>query len=166
MTKAILSFLSLGLIALGTLYLTDTYTRSRVEDNRLYQQNETVRELLKDREITQQPNSTGGTNPCDYWQITKLEVAGYSGIISGLALIEDIGKHERLSLRITAHNETPGIGDFIDHRKKSWIQALDGNSFEEWSDLDSVTGATITSLAILKMANSAFELERDSCGIQ
>ena len=64
MTKAIFSFLALGLIALGLLYLTDTYTRTRIEDNRIYQQNETIRELLKDREITQQPNNTEGTTPC------------------------------------------------------------------------------------------------------
>ena len=163
MIKAIVSFLALGLIALGLLYLINSYTRTRIEENRLFQQNETVTELLNDRKITQQPNKTEGSNRCKRWQIKNLEVAGYSGTIAGLALIEDIGKHEKLSMRITAHTETPGIGDFIDHRKNSWIRTLDGKPFENWSDLDSVTGATITSSAILKMAISAFQLRRDRC---
>ena len=82
------------------------------------------------------------------------------------ALIENIDEQKALSLRVTTHTETPGIGDFIEHRKTKWIKALDGGSFEEWSNLDSVTGATITTSAMLEMATIAFQMEDVFCDIQ
>ena len=100
------------------------------------------------------------------WQINKLEVTGYSGEIKGIALIENIDNQRVLSLRVTAHTETPGIGDFIEHRKTKWISALDGSSFEEWSNLDSVTGATITVSSMLEMAIYAFQAEEVFCDKQ
>jgi len=166
MTRPVLSVLILGLISSMLLSLTNLYTRNRIEENRLYRQNEATRELLKDRGITLLETQDGKALPCRPWQINKLEVTGYSGKIKGLALIEYIDEQKALSLRVTTHTETPGIGDFIEHRKTKWIKALDGGSFEEWSNLDSVTGATITTSAMLEMATIAFQMEDVFCDIQ
>ena len=166
MTRPVLSVLILGLITSMLLSLTNLYTRNRIEENRLYRQNETTRELLKDRGIRLPETQDGPALPCRPWQTNKLEVTGYSGKIKGLALIENIEDQKVLSLRVTAHTETPGIGDFIEHRKTKWIKALDGGSFEEWSNLDSVTGATITTSAMMEMAAIAFQMEDVLCDIQ
>ena len=166
MTRPVLSVLILGLITSMLLSLTNLYTRNRIEENRLYRQNETTRELLKDRGIRLSETQDGEAPPCRPWQTNKLEVTGYSGKIKGLALIENIDEQKALSLRVTAHTETPGIGDFIEHRKTKWISALDGSSFEEWSNLDSVTGATITVTAMLEMAINAFQAEEVFCDKQ
>ena len=41
--------------------------------------------------------------------------------------IDFTDEQKALSLRVTAHTETPGIGDFIEHRKpnglKHWMEA-------------------------------------------
>ena len=166
MTKPLLSVVILGVITSLLLSLTNVYTRNRIEENRLYWQSETTRELLKDRGLSPPKNQDGNNPTCMPWQINKLEVTGYSGEIKGTALIENIDNQRVLSLRVTAHTETPGIGDFIEHRKTKWISALDGSSFEEWSNLDSVTGATITVSAMLDMAINAFQAGEVFCDIQ
>ena len=166
MTKPLLSVVILGVITSLLLSLTNLYTRNRIEENRLYRHSETTRELLKDRGLSPPKNQDGNNPTCMPWQIRKLEVTGYSGEIKGIALIENIDNQRVLSLRVTAHTETPGIGDFIEHRKTKWISVLDGSSFEEWSNLDSVTGATITVSAMLEMAINAFQAEEVFCDIQ
>ena len=166
MIKPLLSVVILGLITSFLLSLTNLYTHNRIAENRLYRQSETTRELLKDRGLHLPSNQDGDTTPCMPWRITKVAVTGYSGEIKGLALIEHIDKQNVLSLRVTTHSETPGIGDFIEHRKSKWIQSLDGSSLEEWSNLDSVTGATITSSAMLEMATNAFQVKDVFCDIQ
>ena len=166
MTKPLLSVVILGVVTSLLLSLTNVYTRNRIEENRIYWQSETTRELLKDRGLSPPKNQDGNNPACMPWQINKLEVTGYSGEIKSIALIENIDNQRVLSLRVTAHTETPGIGDFIEHRRTKWIQALDGSSFKEWSNLDSITGATITSSAMREMAINAFQAEDAFCDLQ
>ena len=78
MTKPLLSVVILGVITSLLLSLTNVYTRNRIEENRLYWQSETTRELLKDRGLSPTKNQDGNTLPCMPWQINKLEVTGYS----------------------------------------------------------------------------------------
>jgi len=83
---------------------------------------------------------------------------GYSGDIGLLVAIAANG--ELLAVRVTRHQETPGIGDKIESTRSNWLQQFAGNStdiasYEQqqeqpWSkQFDQISGATITSSAVI-----------------
>ncbi|GAB1266479.1 electron transport complex subunit RsxG [Aurantivibrio infirmus] len=86
---------------------------------------------------------------------------GYSGDIEMIIGINNAG--EIAGVRVTSHNETPGLGDYIDVRKSNWIQSFDGkdlhSNFSERQEIilnnqgeayDQLTGATITRKAVIR----------------
>ncbi len=98
---------------------------------------------------------------CDNWLFTRYEVAGYAGPISLIALWRSNSKG--LTLRVLTHRETPGIGDFIDHQRNPWITQLDNAKRHTYTDLDNVSGATITSNAIKRAADELFNVTEVRC---
>jgi electron transport complex protein RnfG len=69
-------------------------------------------------------------------------------------------------VRSVAHRETPGLGDAIDTRKSDWVRQFDGKSLaappaDSWlvdkdeGAFDSITGATITSRAVVEAVKNA-----------
>ncbi|HCH51002.1 MAG TPA: electron transport complex subunit RsxG [Proteus sp.] len=83
---------------------------------------------------------------------------GYSGAIELLVGADFQGKV--LGVRVTTHNETPGLGDKIETRISDWINSLSnrfisGESDPRWAvkkdggDFDQFTGATITPRAVV-----------------
>ena len=86
--------------------------------------------------------------------------AGYAGPIEYLALLRDTSAS--ISLRVTRHQETPGIADFIDHSKEDYLPNLDNSPVEDWPSLDNISGATITHKALRSMAAQAQTLRRDA----
>ncbi len=91
--------------------------------------------------------------------MTPVAPDGYSGSIS---LLVGIGYDGTLTgVRVTAHHETPGLGDYIEEERSDWIYGFDGKSLdnpplERWGvkkdggAFDQLTGATITPRAIVK----------------
>lgn len=89
---------------------------------------------------------------------------GYSGDI---ALLIGIGTDGRISgVRVTAHKETPGLGDYIEIAKSRWITQFDGKSLTNPAEsgwkvqrdggrFDARAGATITARAVVKAVNGA-----------
>ena len=84
---------------------------------------------------------------------------GYSGEIKTLVGIDKEDKI--LGVRVIAHKETPGLGDYIEIDKSQWIKNFDLKSLEkvsekQWAvkkdggDFDYVSGATITPRAVIK----------------
>ena len=84
---------------------------------------------------------------------------GYSGEIKTLVGIDKEDKI--LGVRVIAHKETPGLGDYIEIDKSQWIknfdlESLDKISEKQWAvkkdggDFDYVSGATITPRAVIK----------------
>ena len=84
---------------------------------------------------------------------------GYSGEIKTLVGIDQEDKI--LGVRVITHKETPGLGDYIEIEKSQWIKNFDLKSLDkmtekEWAvkkdggDFDYVSGATITSRAVIK----------------
>lgn len=83
---------------------------------------------------------------------------GYSGAIE--LLVGTDFKGNVLGVRVTAHNETPGLGDKIETRISDWITTL-SNRFisskndphwavkKDGGDFDQFTGATITPRAVV-----------------
>ena len=98
---------------------------------------------------------------------------GYSGKISLILAVRTNG--ELAGVRVVAHKETPGLGDYIELPKSPWIKGFDGKSREVYKDadwkvkkdggkFDHMAGATITPRAVIKAVNKAliyFEQNRD-----
>jgi electron transport complex protein RnfG len=91
---------------------------------------------------------------------------GYSGDISLLIGIDANGTVT--GVRVTAHHETPGLGDYIDHAKSAWIDQFAGKSLtapepKHWKVakdggvFDARAGATITPRAVVKAVKSALD---------
>ncbi len=89
---------------------------------------------------------------------------GYSGRIWLILAVKVNG--ELAGVRVVAHKETPGLGDYIELPKSPWIKGFDGKSREVYKDadwkvkkdggqFDYMTGATITPRAVVKAVNKA-----------
>ncbi len=98
---------------------------------------------------------------------------GYSGKIWMILAVRANG--ELAGVRVVAHKETPGLGDYIELPKSPWIKGFDGKSRAVYKDadwkvkkdggqFDYMAGATITPRAVVKAVNKAliyFEQNRD-----
>lgn len=98
---------------------------------------------------------------------------GYSGKIALIMAIHPDGSLG--GVRVVNHNETPGLGDYIDIAKHDWIKTFDGRSRSLFPDgmwkvrkdggvFDYMAGATVTPRAVVKAVNRAlqyFEAHRD-----
>lgn len=91
---------------------------------------------------------------------------GYSGDISLLVGIDASGTVT--GVRVTAHRETPGLGDYIDRAKSPWIEQFVGKSSDapppkgwkvakDGGVFDARAGATITPRAVVKAVRGALE---------
>lgn len=83
---------------------------------------------------------------------------GYSGPIDLLVGVDDA--RQVVGVRVTRHQETPGLGDAIEPRRSGWIDRFTGRSLGDpalgrWrvrrdgGDFDQFTGATITPRAVV-----------------
>lgn len=98
---------------------------------------------------------------------------GYAGKISLILAIRSNG--EIGGVRVVSHNETPGLGDYIDIKKDPWIKGFDGKSQDGYTNadwkvkkdggkFDYMAGATITPRAVVKAVHKAlqyFDQNRD-----
>jgi Na+-translocating ferredoxin:NAD+ oxidoreductase RnfG subunit len=160
---------TLALLVIGglcglALTQTNQLTREPVEANRVRQAQALLSELLGQQAPTDLNWQNGVANPCGPWQFVRGAANGYSGHIHYLALLEK----DSIRLRVTRHQETPGIADFINHQVDPYLPNLDDTSIADWGDLDNITGATITHKALRGMAAQAQTLvnhqqERDNC---
>jgi electron transport complex protein RnfG len=91
---------------------------------------------------------------------------GYSGEIKLLVGIAADGS--LTGVRVLAHKETPGLGDYIDLAHGNWIKNFDGLSIAKRPDdawkvkkdggqFDYMTGATITPRAVVKAVHKALQ---------
>lgn len=91
---------------------------------------------------------------------------GYSGNIYLVIGIEVDGT--LTGVRVTAHRETPGLGDYIDRSKSPWIEQFVGKSLQapeprywrvarDGGRFDTRAGATITPRAVVKAVKDALE---------
>jgi electron transport complex protein RnfG len=105
--------------------------------------------------------------------MTPVAPDGYSGTIKLLVGIADDGT--LTGVRVSAHHETPGLGDAIDEERSDWIYGFDGKSLdnppqEQWrvkrdgGAFDQLTGATITPRAIVKAVKKTLLYYREHRG--
>ena len=178
--KAALSFILLAAVAGALIGITRFSTYQTIEDNEKSARAAIISEMLR-----RQPDPEAHDRLC------ASEVRGYAGTIRFLVLpeaeevlpeaeevlpeaeevlpeAEDVAQSIQqktiAAVRVIAHTETPGIGDFIEIKKDNWI--LGFNALTLYTDfdatvremnrqLDAVTGATITRRAIINGVASA-----------
>ncbi len=96
---------------------------------------------------------------------------GYAGDIKLLIAIKYDGSIS--GVRVLAHKETPGLGDYIDITKGNWIKLFNGESLTKSSEgkmaedrwkvkkdggqFDYMAGATITPRAVVKAVHKALQ---------
>ncbi len=98
-----------------------------------------------------------------------LEAVAPDGYAGEIKLLVGILPDGRLSgVRVTAHSETPGLGDYIDVAKSPWIRQFAGKSLDapkadDWrvkkdgGKFDSMAGATISPRAVVKAVKLALD---------
>ena len=94
--------------------------------------------------------------------ISSVAPNGYTGPIEFIAGYKMSQSGDNLAgVRVTAHQETPGLGDKIETRKSDWIYTLNNHPVNDiklpkWQvkkdggEFDAFTGATITPRALLQ----------------
>ncbi len=129
-------------------------------------------ELLGTEEPTQAHIARRGGKPVAV-VLEAIAPDGYSGKIALIMAIHPDGTLG--GVRVVAHNETPGLGDYIDIAKDDWITTFDGRSRSLFPDeywkvrkdggvFDYMSGATVTPRAVIKAVNRAlryFDAHRD-----
>lgn len=96
---------------------------------------------------------------------------GYSGNITILTAIRSNG--EIIGTRIIDHKETPGLGDYIDQKKSSWIfnfnsMSLSNSNEQDWrvkkdqGSFDYKAGATITPRAVIKSVKNTLTFYKEN----
>lgn len=89
---------------------------------------------------------------------------GYIAPIDLIVAITPTGKIG--AVHVVAHRETPGLGDAIESGRSEWIEQFVGRSLEStpdarWNikssggDFDGITGATVTSRAVIDAVHNA-----------
>ncbi len=98
-----------------------------------------------------------------------LEAIAHDGYSGKIKLLVAIHKNGNISgVRVIAHTETPGLGDYIDIAKAKWIKLFDQESLKKTSGanwkvtkdggkFDYMAGATITPRAVIKAVHQALQ---------
>jgi electron transport complex protein RnfG len=190
-----INLLVFALIGTSILAFTYTLTHGRIEQSVEAEKfkliSQIVPQTLFDNDIIKdtlsiKPDALLGTeNPTLVYRarlknqpsvlvIESVAPDGYSGKINLLVAIKANG--ELTGVRVVAHKETPGLGDYIEIARSNWIKGFDGKSLVEYNDadwkvkkdggkFDYMAGATITPRAVIKATHKTlqyFEQHRDT----
>jgi electron transport complex protein RnfG len=134
-------------------------------------------DLLKDAALLPPASELGNSEPTPVYRAIKegkpsaavLEVIapdGYSGKIRMIVAIKADG--EVSGVRVVTHKETPGLGDYIEIAKNSWIRIFEGKSLLKYTDQDwkvmkdggkfeHMAGATVTPRAVVKAVHKSMK---------
>ncbi|WP_193091407.1 electron transport complex subunit RsxG [Halomonas colorata] len=178
-----------ALITAGSVAVTRALTAERITQHQQAYQHRQLQAVLPqafaDTSIDQLLESTfdlpdaealGHRKPAIGWQISRdnhraiilpvITRQGYSGEID---LLVGIDEQQRISgVRVTYHQETPGLGDKIERQRSDWITRFNGLSLDElppsaWAvkkdggQFDGFTGATITPRAVVQAVYTALQ---------
>ena len=101
-----------------------------------------------------------------------LEAVAPDGYGGPIALLVGVDRSGRITgVRVTAHRETPGLGDAIDIRRSGWIRRFEQRALGDppeagWTvksdggDFDQFAGATMTPRAVVKAVHRVLALIR------
>jgi Na+-translocating ferredoxin:NAD+ oxidoreductase RnfG subunit len=159
MAKSLAAFLALVLACAVLLALTYAITRPRIDHNRAKRFTESVHLLLGESEALPAIRWENDVwHLCNGRALVRGSTRGYGGPLRWLTAVSVAGTEPvLLGLSITQHQETPGIADFIGRPDDPWMRELIGRGPDGLDDVAAVTGATITSRAVVAAIRSALQ---------
>lgn len=173
-------------VCAGLLSQLDSATRERIEHNRSAVLLARLDELLPGEHYDNDPASDrielhddalaldrssvtvyrarlGGEPVAAILQTTAAN--GYNGYIELLIAIRNDGR--LAGARVLSQHETPGIGDRIEATRSGWLRGLAGGNLQrDWrlkadgGEIDQISGATITSRAVVVALQRALEFHQ------
>ena len=157
MVRGLGSLLGIAFVCALLLGLTHQVTTARIESNQSAHFWRQVNELTTIDVSTDLVEWRENVwHLCNGLALVRGETRGYGGPIYLLAALQlNTTRDEAIhlvvqGLRVTRHQETPGIADFINQPEHPWLQHLALLDADEIGRVQAVTGATITSRAILR----------------
>ncbi|TMU24127.1 electron transport complex subunit RsxG [Halomonas sp. ATBC28] len=191
-----------ALITAGSVALTRALTAERIETHQLAYQHRQLQEVLPqalaNTPVTQvlestftlpNPQALGLASDSQGWWVSGSEnnnpsrngssavilpVVTRQGYNGKIHLLIGIDEHQRISgVRVTQHQETPGLGDDIERSRSDWITGFNGLRLdslppEGWAvakdggHFDAFTGATITPRAVVNAVHKALQYAADT----
>jgi Na+-translocating ferredoxin:NAD+ oxidoreductase RnfG subunit len=157
--RSILAFMVLVICCGVLIAATAALTGQRIEDNRARQFLETLTALTGSARAAADVQWSGDVaGLCPGKALLRGQAQGYGGAIRWLAAADLAAGMPRLDgVRITAHQETPGIADFLDRPEDGWLASLKGTPAAALARVDGVSGATITSRSLSRALATALE---------
>ena len=158
-----LGFLALIALACGSLLATtEHFTAERIAANKHAHELQQIAELIGMQPATEPNWQAGVWQLCNGIDLIKAQSAGYGGPILALVARRD-GKLQ--GLRVTMHQETPGIADFVAQPNDPWRRGLRQRDAQTLATVDTVSGATVTSKALLGLVERALvhDVKRKAC---
>lgn len=194
MGHAALGLAAFALVTAGSVAVTRALTAERIDDNRRAAETRVVAEVappghdgaLLDHAVSHPAAPPlGQTTAFTLWRVRAsdelqgvvLPVTTGQGYSGEIRLVIGLDTEGRITgVRVTQHQETPGLGDRIEARKSDWIEQFAGHSLtappeggwavdRDGGGVDALTGATISSRAVVEALHAAlqwFETERAS----
>lgn len=168
-----------ALLITTILAITHAVTKHRIAENELRQQQKIFKQIIPsalfDQDLITKEFLDPQTNRASTYHLALLNNQpsavilsattpdGYAGNIHLLVGIKSDGTIT--GVRVTKHQETPGLGDSIELRRSDWIKSFDGKSLDypvesHWrlkkydGDFDQFTGATITPRAVVQQVKN------------
>ncbi len=154
-----------ALVTLGTVTLTQALSERRIEANRQAHQQALLESLAPQGTAKLVASQAVGKR----WQaldesgalLATLQHSSAVGYAGPIELLVALTPQRRVTaVRVVDHRETPGLGDAIEYRKSPWIDQFEGLARHQLDlapqgAIDALTGATITSRAVIQAVNKA-----------
>ena len=151
MLKPLFALVIIAGVCASLLALTQTLTDERIQSNVAERELQLITDLTGIAPATTGSWSGDVWNLCNGMVLARTEVAGYGGPVALVIALTSARDEYRLrGLRITRHQETPGLADFLGQPEQGWLVQLPSRTSAELSEIDTVAGATITSRAVLR----------------
>ena len=178
--RAVLAVAAIAVCAAGLISASHEISAERIERNVAERLLRTLNEVLDPslydndlaatRVMVTDPDLLGTPNPVQVFLATRdgrpaaaifaaVAPRGYNGPIDLLVAVDAAGAVQ--GVRVTAHRETPGLGDRIEISVTDWITGFDATSISDpplaqWAvapdggRFDAFTGATVTPRAVVR----------------
>ncbi|WP_114416453.1 electron transport complex subunit RsxG [Marinospirillum perlucidum] len=191
LVRSVTGLLAFALVTAGAVALTKQLTSERIADNQAQAEARLLHELappeagyrlnLDDPLMLPAAPELGHQEPFaahlafrdgrpELLLLPVVATGGYTGAIQLLVALKLDGKLQ--GVRVTRHQETPGLGDRIEEKKSDWIHSFAGASLgapplEDWQvkkdggAFDQFTGATITPRAVVRGVRDSLLWHRD-----
>lgn len=161
-----LILLSICLVASLVLSVTYKFTHSRIEAQMISEEKGSLDEVFpeatgfEDKSLEGQAYYVAKKDQEDLGYVIKVETKGYSSMIKMLVGFDFQGQIK--GIKILAQEETPGLGAKITELRfgenKPWfLSQFEGKNAPEieFKDIQAITGATISSKAVLEGVKKA-----------